>query len=167
MEVIGNVQKEKREKSKAEDIIEGISISIVFIVIGIALFFLPTFFKNEIFTTIVGVISLVIGIIGLSLELSKMSEKSIGLDDFGVGLGMLIVWAAIYFYVPFKWMNFISIFILFFGLYGFISGIVKMVYGFFQANDSKSEIFIKVILIIIQLIGFISAVVTIVSALSE
>lgn len=164
MDVIGNVKKEKREKSKAEDIIEGISLSIVFIAIGIALYFLPTFFLNEIFTAIVSIISLIIGIIGLSIELSKMSEKSIGRDDFGVGLGFLIAWAAIYFYVPFKWVNFVSVFILFFGLYGFTSGLIKMVYGFFKEGDSKSRILIKFLLIILQLIGFISAVLTITSA---
>ncbi|WP_157824141.1 hypothetical protein [Planococcus sp. MB-3u-03] len=58
MNVIENLQKEKSEKSRAEDIIEGISLSIVFIGIGTALYFVPTFFYFEILTVIVGVVSL-------------------------------------------------------------------------------------------------------------
>lgn len=155
----------KREKSKNEKLIEGISLATTFILFGIFLYFTPEFFLYKTLTTVLGLLSIVIGIMGLSFEMSKINDESVGFSDLGLGLGFLIVWAIIYYYLPNVWINIFSSLFLFFGLYGSFSGTIKVAYGFVFKRESRWKLTSKALVILLQLIGFVSAILTIVNSI--
>lgn len=155
----------KEESKDIVKIINGVSISAVFIVLGIIFYFQPTFFYYEVLTAIMGLISITIGIVTLSFELSKINEDTVGFSDLGLGLGILVIWAMLYYYLPYVWINIIGVLLLFFGLYGTLSGAAKLLLGFINNKDSRGKIMIKSLLIFLQLVGFVSAVITIMSTI--
>lgn len=147
--------------------LDGINVSATLITFGIILYFLPNFFIYETLTSIVSIFSIIIGIMGLSIELSKKNGEGLGLSDLGVGLGLLILWVFIYYYFPYIWINFLSFILLLIGLYGSIGGFLKLCYGILAKGKSKSNVVLNLLVVLIQVIGFISAVITIVSAFTS
>lgn len=159
------VKLEKNSNDKTKGIIEGISLATAFIIGGIILNFIPNYFYFEILSTIMGLLLITFGIIGLSIELSKMSAKTVGFSDLGVGLGLLIVWALLYYYLPYVWVNIVGFFFLLFGLYAAISGMITLIYDSFNNENDRNKIITKIVVILLQLIGFISALLTIIGSI--
>ncbi len=69
----------------------------------------------------------IIGIIGMTIELSKLIEKKInGITDFGVGITLLVIWGSTYYYFNHPICNFLILFLLLLGCYGCLIGIDKI-----------------------------------------
>lgn len=147
--------------------LDGLSMSATLILFGIILYFIPEFFLYETLTSIVSISSIIIGIMGLSFELSKKNGEELGLSDLGVGLGLLILWIFIYYYFPYVWINFFSFVLLLVGMYGSIAGFLKMFHGILAKGESKGNILLNLIVVLVQIIGFVSAVITIASAFTN
>ncbi len=110
------------------------------------------------------IVSLFIGIIGLGIELNKLGDQTVklGFEELGIGLGLLIVWATIYYFFPIWWVNLITIFLLFFGTYGTTVGAVKILRNLFS---SKKSFLFKLPIVIVQFTAFVAAIFTILNIL--
>jgi hypothetical protein len=70
----------------------------------------------------------VIGVFGLGIEMSRLSNKpNIGFDNIGVGLGLLFIWAILYYNFPFVWLNWLVTPLLMVALVAIMSGISSLI----------------------------------------
>jgi hypothetical protein len=144
----------KQKPNTLEDVINGISIAISFLVFALLIYMFPNYLGNTILSTILSIIFVVIGLIGLSFELSKLNEQKLGFDDIGIGLGLLIIWAVIHHYFPYIWVNWLTTLLFVFGTYGTILGSFKNIYSFaFKTQDNKTR-WLKIGIFLVQLLGF-------------
>lgn len=143
----------------------GIALSITFLIIGGFLYFTPSYTGSMIISYSLAVFFLLIGITGLGLELNKLGGQTdkLGFDELGIGLGIGIIWAIIYYYLPVWWINLITIFLLFLSVYAITAGIIKILRILFL---SKRNILVKLPIVIIQFVAFIAAIVTILDILN-
>lgn len=118
-----------------------------------------------IFSYSLTILFLLIGIIGLGIELNKLGDQTVklGFDDLGIGSALLIVWATIYYFFPIWWVNLITIILLFFGVYGTTVGAIKIMRNLFL---SKKGFLVKLPIVIVQFAAFIAAIFTILSILN-
>ncbi|KYG92157.1 hypothetical protein [Metasolibacillus sp. FSL K6-0083] len=151
-------------ESKVKDIQQGIALSITFFIIGGLLYFNPYYTGSIVFSYLLTILSLLIGIIGLGIELNKLGDQTVklGFDDLGIGLGLVIAWATIYYFFPIWWVNLITLILLFFGIYGTTIGAIKVLRNLFL---SKKSFLLKLPIVIVQFTAFIAAIFTILNIL--
>lgn len=157
---------EKEEKSskiifseKIDSAINGYALAITFIAVSVFLVVKNDYFFYPIISYIIGVVSGVIGILGLGVELSK--NKSIkGIGSFWIGATFLVLWAICYFNFNNVFTNIVT-FSLLFGLYPALIGLFQIIYSIFVANNSddkkenKNEKIKNIFLILTQIFGLI------------
>lgn len=148
--VVGHMD-EKREKERkqkkilfSEEIdsrIDGLTLGFAFIVIGLFLLFVPDYFGNKLAGQIVRWIFIVIGTLGLSVELGKLKPISDikGFDDLWVGVLFLSVWAALFFLLRNSLWNIVGFFSLIFGMYGTFRGLLRIIYSIQQNRKNKAQ----------------------------
>lgn len=75
----------KSEKTDKEKTLEGIALALAFLSASLVLYFSPTYLEYKAITYIICILFGIIGIIGLVLELNKLSSKpkGFGLDNLG------------------------------------------------------------------------------------
>ncbi|MHB8278218.1 MAG: hypothetical protein ACYDIA_11260 [Candidatus Humimicrobiaceae bacterium] len=137
--------------------INGLTVALTFIALALFLYFTPDYFKIILATRIVSIIFAFIGVIGLGIELNRISgdKKKLGFDNLGIGLAFGILWAFLYFYFNLWWVNIISFIIFFFAIYGFLLGIISIIKNLLLAKSSiKIKFFIKIPIFITQLASF-------------
>ena len=159
---------------KIDSSINGFAIVVAFIGIGLFLAYHNDYFGNTIVSKIVQWIFIIIGGLGLCVEISNLRKnnpkKNIeGISDFVMGITFLVIWWIIYNNLNIWYINIINLFFLMFGLYGSWRGILEIGYSFFKTNkqDKKSSIlsFIKeLILIISEILAIVVAIINILQA---
>ncbi len=121
--------------------INGLTLGFAFIVVGLFLLLVPNYFGNELVGQIVRWIFIVIGVLGLLLEFSKIKPISDikGFDDLWVGALLLAGWAALFLLERNSLWNILGFFCLFFGMYGVFRGIFQIIYSIRLNQKSKVQ----------------------------
>lgn len=157
-----NIKVENRSEKKTEkNIKEGIALALSCLAISVFLYLTPAYFKIHIITKLTSIIFGIVGIIGLSIELNKLTsnEKKIGLDNLGIGLGLGTIWVIIYYYYPIWWVNLLTFPLLFLASYGIIIGLIGILNNIFTSEQSiKTTLLVKLPVAIAQICGFILTV---------
>ncbi|SEG79598.1 hypothetical protein [Paenibacillus sp. UNC499MF] len=140
---------------KKKEPLGGIAVAISMILVALFLFFNPSYLGIVIVTNTVSTVLMVIGIIGLSIEINKIiGEKPLGFDDAGLGFAFLVFWVIIYHYFDGVIINWILLLFLFFGLYGSVLGIAKIInFVSFEVHNTKQK-WLRFAVFIIQVLGF-------------
>ena len=112
---------------KKEDKWNGICISGAFIFILGFLYLNPDYLGNRVVKGMISTLSVIIGIVGLTVELSKLMKKIDGLIDLGSGCFFIVIWQVIYDNWNYAFLNFLILFFLFFGVYGILNGVAKII----------------------------------------
>ncbi|WP_312114322.1 hypothetical protein [Brevibacillus reuszeri] len=112
----------KVEKSIKEKVQSGIVLALAFLCSSMILYIFPTYFHLEIITYTISILFAIIGISGLGIELNKLSSspKGIGLDNLGIGLGLLAILIILFYYFNIWWVNLLVFPLLLFSIYGTI-----------------------------------------------
>lgn len=150
--------------SKIKDMKSGIVLVITFFVFSGFLYFNPLYLGNETISSLVILVFLCIGIVGLGIELNKLGDNKVklGLDGLGLGLALGIIWFVIYYYFGNIVSNIITSPFLMFSIYAIADGFADISIILFS---SKKELFIKIPIITAQITAFIAAIVTILNIL--
>lgn len=135
----------KKEKKivfseEIDNAISGYALAITFIGIGVFLLNNLNYFGNQIVSIVVLSIFSFIGVIGTFIELGK-NKRIKGWDDFGVGLFFFIPWLLIYMFGKNIWLNIAGFILLVSGVYGMLSGIIKVIVSIFYEASTKEKKF--------------------------
>lgn len=152
--------------------INGYALALAFIICGLLLQFLPVYFGNKVVTEIVKWIFIVFGIAGFAVESGKTKIGILGLDDTILGAMFIGIWFALYWFGKYWIFNIIGFICLLFGVYGFLSGVQKMVYSILKIshtrnNLSEEEKKIDIILFITKIFGLILTIIQIAKAVID
>ncbi|MGN1342818.1 MAG: hypothetical protein ACI4VL_06500 [Bacilli bacterium] len=165
-EKIKNNKKKIVFDEKIDSSINGFALVFAFIIIGIILQFDNSFFGNA--TTIIKVVFVVVGILGLFTEISNLniSYNIKGLDNIGLGIFLLIISYILKVYITTNnWFNILSIlyemilfFVILLSIYGFCRGLIEMIYSLYKnykEKNKKGKLFSSTMVILTQLFGLI------------
>ncbi|MEO8338252.1 MAG: hypothetical protein ABI604_00880 [Nitrospirota bacterium] len=113
-------------KPKTTDTESGVALGLAFFAAVAFTRLTPGYFSN--YTTVVGIIFLVLGVFffGAALNALNGAERKFGLDDFALGLGIIGIWALIYNLWPRVWVNAVIFPIGFIGLFGTMLGLIRI-----------------------------------------
>lgn len=147
----------------------GQAIGLSFLSIGLILQFLPDYFGNAWVTNTIKIIFIIIGALGMCLELGKRKSEVKGLDNFLLGILFCGLWWFIHYKFDF-WIINIAIFVLlFFGAYAFFLGLQQILYSVIGrkqegktktlSKDEYLEIFTKVLGLLLVLAQIVKAIV--------
>ncbi|MGF9740072.1 hypothetical protein ABEX38_21930 [Priestia megaterium] len=129
------------KKDSKDDVAFGIGLAFAFICLAIYFYFTPKYLGNDVASLILSGILMIIGIVALGLELNKLNngEKSLGLDNLGIGVGLFIVWALLHYYFPMIWVNWVLIPVLFLGVAAMGIGIATLIENVFSSDSKKMQ----------------------------
>ncbi len=171
---IGNNKKNVKFSENIDSSINGFSIVIAFIGIGTFLAYNNDYFGISLISNIVKWIFIVIGGIGLCLEISNLrknkTKKQIqGISDLILGVVFLLIWWLIYTNFNIWYANIINFLFLILGLYGSSRGILEIGYSIINLNRNNQKIItwelIKdVVLVISETLAAIVAIINILQA---
>lgn len=172
--------KEKQKKKtiifseEIDSTINGFSLVLTFIVIGIFLIFNKNYFGNPIVATIIQWVFIIFGCLGFGTEVSKMNKNRgiKGIDNLITGIITVGIWAVIYYFAK-NWIgNIIGFLFLIIGVYGGIQGIIEIYYSIIQIKkknkiDEKHNLSIvkDVVLILSEIAGMSLIVIQILQAI--
>lgn len=150
--------------------ISGFALVLTFLSIGIFLLLFPNYFGNKFAATIIRWIFILIGIIGLIVELSKTKNSNIkGFDDFIIGVVLVGVWTVLFVYINIWWINVISFFVFLMGLYGLYEGLIEIIYSTIQTvknhKETKKRVTTDIGLLLTKILSLILVIVQIIKAL--
>lgn len=122
-----------------DSLINGLTLGFAFIVVGLFLLFVPDYFGNKLVGKIVRWIFIVIGTLGLYLEVRKLKPISNikGFDDLWSSTIFLGVWAALYFLFHDPLWNILGFFCMMFGTYGAFLGLFRIMYSIHLNRKNK------------------------------
>lgn len=122
------------QKVSVEDVRFGVSLALTCLLISLFLYYVPFYLGIKSISYLVSLVLAFTGVVGLGLELKKMSmgavrgQEGIAFDDLGIGLGLLGVWLVSYRLLDFWLLNAVTSFLLFFGCLGTISGLLDILH---------------------------------------
>lgn len=125
-------QKKQKKITFSEEIdssIGGLALGTTFVVMAVLVWQLE-FFHNVIVDRIIEVVLILIGILGTLTELGKLHKGDIkGIDDLVVGV--IVTSVPLFFVWKFDKLiiNIICFLILIIGVFGFFSGVIKIIYS--------------------------------------
>lgn len=119
-----------------DNAISGYALAITFIGIGIFLLNNLDYFGNRTISIVILSIFSIIGVLGTFVEFGK-SKIIKGLDDLGAGLFFFIPWLLIYIFGKAIWLNILGFVLLVIGVYGMVTGFIKVIVSIFYQNSSK------------------------------
>lgn len=133
----------------------GISVSIVFLAVGLALFFGWENFGNEMLVKFISIPFVFIGVGGLGTEIEKKTNDS-GASDLGIGLAIIfsgLILGSLDFKIS---LNLLVLIIVGFGAIPVVSSIIKSITN---EHYAETNIFYRSVLILGQLCGSILAII--------
>ena len=141
-----------------------------FLSVGVFLLLFPSYFGNKLAATIIRWIFIIIGIIGLTLELSKTKSSTIkGFDNFIIGVALVGVWTALLVYIDIWWINVISFFIFLIGSYVLYRGLIEIIYSIIQTvrthKETKKSVTNDIGLLLTKVLSLVLVIVQIIKAL--
>lgn len=123
-----------------DNAISGYSLAITFIGIGIFLLNNLNYFGNKTISIVILSVFSIIGVIGTFIELGKSTEIK-GIDDIGAGLVFFVPWLLIYLFAKKNWLNILGFILLVIGVYGIVTGIIKVFVSMFYKRNTNENIF--------------------------
>lgn len=123
-----------------ESIIQGVSVGIALIVVGVVLLFIPDYLGNETITSVFAYGSILFGLLGVGMEIDKLNGDSpkITLGNFALGITLIFLWIWIYSSFDNLIINIISLIFLVLGVYGTTLAVIQFVSGIIQSENKKS-----------------------------
>ena len=107
---------------------DGVALAGSFILIVMFLSVNSDYLGHQLISRIVAIIFCILGIGGMTSELSKIIDKKIdGIIDFGVGILILVLWGFIYYHWNYPVVNFFILVLLLVGFYGVLIGMAKII----------------------------------------
>jgi hypothetical protein len=148
-------QKEIIFSEEIDDKINGFSLALTFIVVGVLLIYDSSYFGHETVGTIFRWTFIVIGLIGLSVELSKALKKIKGAGNFILGVVFITIWLVLYLTFSSWIANILSLVFLIGGSYGTFRGLFEIIYSVRQLikSEKKSSVVTDVFLLITNILG--------------
>lgn len=144
--------------------INGFSVVLAFIIIGVLLQFDNSFFGNA--TSFIQIVFIIVGILGLVTEIRNLNANYniAGVDNIVSGLILLILSYLLKTFInPDNWINFASriyelllFFLILFSIYGICRGVIEMCYSIYKdyrEKKKKGKLFSSVMAILTQLFG--------------
>lgn len=154
--------------------IKGFATVVTFIGAGIFLIYHKDYVGNNIMSAVIQWSFIVIGILGLFVEISNLKEnignKQIkGTTDLFLGIAFLIIWWFIYANFDILYVNIVNFGFLVLGLYGTSRGSIEVGYSFISLSKNGKKIItwelIKdVVLVISEILAAIVAIINILQA---
>lgn len=153
-EFIGQDFKKMNEK----ELISSLSTVFPFFIIGIVVLLLPNYLDNALATEAFGFILIFIGLLGLGRQLNNLNKyESKFIDtDFAIGFVLILVWIFTYHVYNDPLLNFLFVFILWFGVHAMLRSFFRLIFDLFKNKDRRSAIY-KGILLVIQFFGSLVA----------
>lgn len=146
----------------------GQAIGLSFLAIGLVLQFLPGYFGSEWVTNAVKFVFIVIGALGMCVELGKKKSEIKGLDNFLLGILCVGVWWILYYKFDFWVLNIAIFVLLILGAYAFFLGFQQILYSMIGrkkgdktktlSKDDYLEIFTKVLGLLLVLAQIVKAI---------
>lgn len=156
---------------RIDSLINGLTLGISFILVGLFLLFAPDYFGNKVVGEVIRWVFIVFGSLGLIVEFKKIKpvSKIEGLGELWAGVFLLSIWAALFFLVNHIAGNIGGFFCLVFGAYGFILGLFRVGYSFYinakSKNESKRNVTYDAIILLTKIASLVLVVIQIVKAL--
>ncbi|MGN4406387.1 hypothetical protein ACTFPA_07725 [Bacillus cereus group sp. MYBK59-1] len=148
------------KKNTKESIMEGISLSISFLIIGIFVYCNPDYLEGETATYVVSGICFFIALMGFTTEISKTVENAKDLFIGIISASLVIsIWAMLYHYFPIWWVNLISLLLLITGVYGLILTVAQ--FGSYIKTGNHRSTFVRVLIVGSEIIAFVASIITI------
>lgn len=177
--LVHNMSKNKKRKiifsEEIDDKINGFALAITFVIIGIGLSVLTNFFENELVSEIIRWIFIIVGLLGLLVECSKRKKKFNikGYDDFIAGIVCVII-ACLILYLVKNILGKITFFVIaLFGLYGCITGVLKIIYSIYismkerkNKGENNKGMISDLIIFLTQLMGLLLIILQFIQAIS-
>ena len=171
-------KKESKEKkivfsAEVDDQITGFALVLALVVTGLILQFDSSYFGNAIITKVIQWIFIVIGALGMAVEIGKIKSSVTGIDNLLIGIIILAGWYALYRAFNQWYTNIIAFILLFFGAYGAFLGSLQMVYSLShreikeKTEEAKRQEKGDIILLITKLLGVVLVVMQIIKAVME
>ena len=123
---------------ETDSAITGYAIGVSFFAIGLFLLLNPRYFFSPIVSYILGALIGAFGVLGTGLELSRVSKIK-GLDNIIFGVVFLMIWFFIYSNFNSLWVNIPSFFLLVFGCYALMLGIIQGAYSIVINHKEKQK----------------------------
>lgn len=171
-----NNSKEKKYtfNEAIDNSINNLSVSLTFILIGVLLYFEILKFGNELTSNVIQWCFIIFGVLMIFTGLGKTGDdnpyKIKGFDSLSIGFIFIIIW---YFFRNFTFFPFIilSVLILIVGVYGFIRGILEILYSLkLKFTKLKKESILKftseLILFLAKISSLILTILNILKALN-
>lgn len=153
--------------------IDGLTLGLSFIAVGLLLLFVPDYFGSKLAGQIVRWIFIVIGALGLLIEFAKFKPISTikGFDDLWVGVLFLAGWVALY-YLTHNWLWSIGgFFLLIIGAYGAFRGLLRIIYSLWLnqkfKTQTKGTIISDIIIFCTKVVSLTLVVVQLINALHQ
>jgi len=155
---------------KRDDAYNGIALALTFIIFSLFFYLSPSFFEYKYLSYGFSILFAVIGIIGIGIELNRLSDSKEGIFDnlgIGIGLGLLIIfiWVIVSTYLISAWyINIIFTILLLLPIYGIMLGSIYLFERLFlEQIPTRVRLFVRLPLAIIQIAGAFLIVVQILS----
>ncbi|MGU8579206.1 hypothetical protein ACV3RC_07875 [Clostridium perfringens] len=152
--------------------ITGVSMVLAFLTWGIFLLLCPNYFGSILATTIIRWIFIIVGLLGLIVELTNDKKSKIkGLDDFFCGMIFIGIWISIFIFINNLWINIFSFIFFCVGSFGIYEGAIKIIYSLIQnikeKEESKKSIFADILLFLTKVASLILVILQIIKALEK
>jgi len=152
VQIKDDLKKQKKpsgDKFKEEKEIEnyrkfdGLSLSFAFLLSGLLSFLLPNFLGNEVATNCLVFVLIMIGLLGLGIEMNKLnkSKKKFIDSDFVIGFVLIMVWIFTYHFFEDPMLNFLYLSVFFFGVFGISRSILRLINEILKTEDRKTAIY--------------------------
>lgn len=123
--------------------INGLSIGLTFVIVGLFLLFVPNYFGNKLAGQIIRWIFICIGLFGLFCEFRQMKPMSNikGFEDLWIGVSFFAIWAALFYLTHNLFCNIAGFFFLILGVYGTFHGLFLIIYSVLlnKKNETKTK----------------------------
>ena len=156
--------------------LQGFSLVLTFVVMGIMLQFFPSFFGNV--NKVVTIIFIIFGILGFLSEMDTIFKKQNlkGSSDIMTGMFLIFIMMSVKYFVkiPEKWpywisvlLNIIIIFFVFLSIYEIFNGIIYFLYSLKKefASLKKRQLKLTISKLLIDVLGLILVILQIVDLL--
>lgn len=156
-----------------DDKINGSALVLAFVLVGLILQFDPAYFGNNVITRIVQWVFIVVGLLGMAVELQKSKSTILGLDNLLLGILFFGGWFALYKGFNRWWINIIAFLPLFFGAYAIFLGVEQIIYSLShqskerKTDERKNEEKADILLFLTKLLGVVLVVIQIIKAVMD
>lgn len=108
-----------------------------------------------------------IGALGLGFEIHDLTGKKLSIDNITVGLLFIALYVFSINFFKTDLSKVLSLILMFFGIFGIISGSINMLISLISNNNTKKRNLRNIILFILEIIGGASAILSIIQTISQ